>query len=139
MILDDYYELYAWDVVDISFATIVASLPPLNGLFDLALLKLKTWGSVSAARLAGKFRAIGHGSRASQTYDDSQLARKESNETVTPDVTDDGRFSDTFHSYRESFPVRDEEEEEEEDDEYVEHGEHSLEANSPPSRKASLS
>ena len=109
MITDDYYELYTWDVVDISFATIVASLPPLNGLIDLALFRLKSWGSETATRLMGKFRsspfALGIGSRpgASQTYNDNtRLSAKESHEAITPADTDDGRrfsFSFDFHQY----------------------------------------
>lgn len=43
----DYYDEYAWDVVDIFFATIVASLPALNGLLDYGLKRLR--GSVSTA------------------------------------------------------------------------------------------
>lgn len=44
-VVDDYYAVYAWDVVDIFFATVVASLPALNGLVDQSLTNLKKWGS----------------------------------------------------------------------------------------------
>ena len=43
--LDDYYAIYAWDVVDISFATIVASLPALN---DLGETLGNKWKSLDA-------------------------------------------------------------------------------------------
>ena len=47
----DYYPVYAWDVVDIFFATIVASLPALNGLVDQSVARLKQWGSTSSSWL----------------------------------------------------------------------------------------
>lgn len=40
---DDYCTVYAWDVVDIFFATIVASLPTLNGIVDQAIKIVTTW------------------------------------------------------------------------------------------------
>ena len=39
---DDYYYIYAWDVVDIFFATAVASLPALNVLADNMVEKLRS-------------------------------------------------------------------------------------------------
>ena len=34
MFTDDFDRVYAWDVVGIFFATVVASLPALNGVLD---------------------------------------------------------------------------------------------------------
>ena len=42
---DDDYSIYAWDVVDVFFATIVASSPALNGLTDRYVAKVWTWAS----------------------------------------------------------------------------------------------
>ena len=48
--VDDYYSIYAWDVVDIFFATVVASLPALNSVVDPAMSKIKSlsFGSKSS-------------------------------------------------------------------------------------------
>lgn len=73
-----------------------------------------------------KFRSVGNGSRASQNSD-TPLSDKESNEAVTPDVTDD-RFSITFHSYHESFFPGQEDN--------IEHEIYALEANAPAAREA---
>ncbi|KAL9119287.1 MAG: hypothetical protein Q9187_004162, partial [Circinaria calcarea] len=39
----DYYDIYAWNIVDIAFATIVASLPALNSLEDTLIRRVKQW------------------------------------------------------------------------------------------------
>ena len=44
---DNLNRVYAWDVVDIFCALIVASLPTLNGVIDAGISSLKTWASVS--------------------------------------------------------------------------------------------
>lgn len=44
----DDYDVYAWDVVDIFFATIVASLPALDSLIDEGVRKLKSLSSSSS-------------------------------------------------------------------------------------------
>lgn len=41
MRLGDFYTVYAWDVVDIFFATVVASLPALNAPLDAVFGKMK--------------------------------------------------------------------------------------------------
>jgi hypothetical protein len=99
--VDDYYELYAWDVVDIFFATIVASLPALNGVFGTAVSSLKSWGSVSATQLVSKLRSVRNRSRGSQDYN-TKLSDKESKEESSVDVTED-RSSNRLHTYRERF------------------------------------
>lgn len=66
--LDDYYEIYFWDVVDIFFATIVASLPALNGVIDIGVSKLMSWESLVAAQLIAKIRSIGTNSRVSESH-----------------------------------------------------------------------
>lgn len=57
--VDDYYQVYAWDVVDIFFATTVASLPALNGVVDVVIAKLKALGSTSASSLLGRVHTFG--------------------------------------------------------------------------------
>lgn len=101
MKIDDYYELYAWDVVDIFFATIVASLPALNGVFDIAVSRLKSWGSISATQLVGKFRSVGTDSRGSQSYN-TKLSDKESKVASSLNGTED-RSSNSLHIYSEPF------------------------------------
>ena len=44
-------------MIDIFFATIVASLPALNGLIDQGCQKIKSWVSTSSNSLAGHFRS----------------------------------------------------------------------------------
>lgn len=72
---DDYYQVYAWDVVDIFFATIVASLPALNGVVDAGLGKMKALGSTSASTLLSRLRAFGNSSPDTRDYD-TQLSDK---------------------------------------------------------------
>lgn len=60
---DDYYDIYAWNVVDIAFATIVASLPALNSLEDTFVRKVKQWSIGlklgSSLSFLSKFRTLG--------------------------------------------------------------------------------
>lgn len=51
----DYYAVYAWNVVDIFFATIVASLPSLNGVIEQVIRKVKATGLRSGKDLLSKF------------------------------------------------------------------------------------
>lgn len=75
--LDHYYQVYAWDVIDIFFATIVASLPALNGLVDVAIGTLKAFGSTSRSSLLSRLRSFGISSQG--TGDNSiQLTDKDS-------------------------------------------------------------
>lgn len=99
--IDDYYELYAWDVVDIFFATVVASLPALNGVLELAISKTKSWGSVSAMQLRSKIRSFGNGSPGSQTYN-TKLSDEESKEGISLHAIHD---RSTNRSYLESEPL----------------------------------
>jgi hypothetical protein len=52
--LDDitwqYYEIYVWNYIDITFAVVVASLPALNGLLDVAISAVKTYTSSRGTR-----------------------------------------------------------------------------------------
>lgn len=59
---DDYYQVYAWDVVDIFFATTVASLPALNGLLDTSIIRLKSLGA-SSAWIFSRIRLYGSSSQ----------------------------------------------------------------------------
>lgn len=99
--LDDYYELYAWNVVDIFFATIVASLPALNGVFDSAISRLQSWGSISATQLVGKFRSVKNSSRGSRSHN-SRLSDKEFHEALSLDVATD-RSLNRLHKNNEHF------------------------------------
>lgn len=45
-----------WDGIDIFFATVVVSFPALNGILDIFLLRLKTWGSSSSTSLLKRLR-----------------------------------------------------------------------------------
>ena len=71
---DDYYAVYAWDVVDIFFATIVASLPALNGIIDQGIQKVTTWGSSSGLILFIKLRSLTSTSQKSRGYDTKAIA-----------------------------------------------------------------
>lgn len=58
-----YYEIYAWNTVDICFAVIVASLPALNSLLDAGIEKFKSitsrYGSnVSASGTADSYNLV---------------------------------------------------------------------------------
>ena len=66
---DNLYQVFAWDVVDIFFALIVASLPTLNGVIDAGISRLKTWAWVSRTSLFGRFGTFGVLSRHSRGYD----------------------------------------------------------------------
>lgn len=67
--LDDYYQLYAWDVIDIFFATIVASLPVLNGLVDEGIAKAKALGLKSNFSILNRFRSFGIPPQGNDEYD----------------------------------------------------------------------
>ena len=75
---DNLYRVYAWDVVDIFFALIVASLPALNGVIDAGISRLKTWASVSTTSLFGRASNFGASSQHSRGYD-TRLPDREGN------------------------------------------------------------
>ena len=54
----DTLTLYAWDIVDIFFATIVASLPPLNGLAEKGIDRIKSSKLFSGDSLRSKIRLL---------------------------------------------------------------------------------
>ena len=64
----DAYSLYALDIVDIFFATIVASLPALNGILDQAIKKLATMVSYTGNGLISKVRSLGSNKWTSQDH-----------------------------------------------------------------------
>lgn len=64
---DDYYTIYAWDVVDGLFATIVASLPALNCVIEASIVRMRILGSHSRSFLRAKIRTLGGSSQDSQT------------------------------------------------------------------------
>ena len=66
---DDYCTVYAWDVVDIFFATIVASLPALNGIVDQAIKMVMTWGSSSGLTVFSRLRSLGPINQSSRGFD----------------------------------------------------------------------
>lgn len=78
--IDDYYDVYAWDVVDIFFATVVASLPALNGLVDDAVKFVKRWGSLSNKSLLGKIRSLSHTSSRDHR---TELSKKDSEQSMS--------------------------------------------------------
>lgn len=81
-------------MVDIFFATIVASLPALNGVVDVAIRNLIAFGSKSSSSLLSRLRSFGISSQ--DTGDDStQLTDKDSFGAVEED-TNLGNNSDQF-------------------------------------------
>ncbi|KAL8825469.1 MAG: hypothetical protein Q9191_004401, partial [Dirinaria sp. TL-2023a] len=54
----DLYTLYALDTVDIFFATIVASLPALNGIFDQAIKNVSKIGSDIGVGMILRLRSL---------------------------------------------------------------------------------
>lgn len=54
----DYHTIYALDIVDIFFATIVASLPALNGVLDTFLATTKNWMLSTTETSRSKFRTF---------------------------------------------------------------------------------
>lgn len=81
-------------MVDIFFATIVASLPALNGVVDIAIGTLIAFGSKSSSSLLSRLRSFGISSQG--TGDDStQLTDKDSFGAVGED-TNLGNNSDQF-------------------------------------------
>lgn len=71
-VVDDYYELYAWDVVDVFFATIVASLPALNGVVDAGIVNLRALASTSSLSIFGKIRAFSFPSQGTGAHSSRQ-------------------------------------------------------------------
>ena len=76
-IIGDYYYVYAWDVVDIFFATAVASVPALNMLADRffsALVSFTTGSKASGSsneNILKRIRSFGLSQRHSATTSDS--------------------------------------------------------------------
>lgn len=75
--LDDYYTIFAWDIVDISFAIIVASLPTLNGLVDNAISTFTTWYSTHKSSTFSKLLASRSTSRGYRTKIGDQDSKTE--------------------------------------------------------------
>ena len=48
-----YYEIYVWNMIDVTFAVIVASLPGLNFFLDVEIEKIKSYASSHGSRPAG--------------------------------------------------------------------------------------
>lgn len=72
--LEDYYPIYAWDVVDIFFATVVASLPALNASVDKIFGKIKDYSlgsKTSHTSFSFTLRLLGKKSRGSTSRPDS--------------------------------------------------------------------
>lgn len=82
--IDDYTSIFAWDAVDISSATIVASLPALNGVIDVGVLKMKAWVSNSTLTLLGRIRGLNTSSKYTKDYS-MQLSDKGSRGTLRED------------------------------------------------------
>ena len=72
MLTDDTYTVYAWDIVDIFFATIVASLPALNGFLDQGIKKVRAMASGTSIGLLSWFRSTKSTNRSSRS-DDAKL------------------------------------------------------------------
>ena len=57
--LDDYYSICAWDIVDVLFALVVASLPALNSLIDSSAVRVRAWGSHASSLLRANIKSLG--------------------------------------------------------------------------------
>ena len=75
---DNLDRVYAWDVVDIFFALIVASLPTLNGVIDAGISSLKARASFSRTFIFGRFGTLDVSSQHSRSYD-TRLPDREGN------------------------------------------------------------
>ncbi|KAM0797128.1 hypothetical protein BDR22DRAFT_824635 [Usnea florida] len=73
--------VYAWDIVDIFFALIAASLPTLNGVINAGISSLKTWASVSKMSVFGRFGAFGVLSQHIRGYD-TRLSDREGKRSI---------------------------------------------------------
>lgn len=71
--------MLAWNIVDIFFAIIVASLPALNGVLETGVSKMKAWGSTFSSALIKIIR--GKASFKHTGVDSMQLSDKRSRAT----------------------------------------------------------
>ena len=112
--IDDYTSIFAWDAVDISSATIVASLPALNGVIDVGVLKMTAWVSNSSLILLGRIRGLNtsskytkdystqlsdNGSRGTLREDFDIMKKKWKSRTATIDESNSHREADTEYEY----------------------------------------
>lgn len=84
----DYYTIYAWNIVDIFFATIVASLPALNGVLDQGIKKMMTIGSGSSSGLLSWFQSLVSNNWNSQSYG-TKLSDKDAGNGFSKGLTRD--------------------------------------------------